>query len=77
MFNFIYFLTNTKYLFAESLLANAPIMVWVGFMGGAAYVNVMHNILELPTLKQEEREVALVLTLMMNDAGVLMSSVFT
>ena len=68
---------NTKYLFAESLLVNAPVMVWVGFMGGAAYVNVMHNILELPTLKQEEREVALVLTLMMNDAGVLMSSVFT
>ena len=44
-------------MFAESLLINGPIMIWVGFMGGAAYVNVMHNILDLPSLKKEEREV--------------------
>ena len=52
-------------------------MIWVGFMGGAAYVNVMHNILDLPSLKREEREVALVMSLMMNDTGVLLSAVFT
>ena len=52
-------------------------MIWVGFMGGAAYVNVMHNLLELLTLKKSEREVALVMSLMFNDLGVLSSAIFT
>lgn len=60
-----------------SLYVNCPIMIWVGFMGGAAYVNVMHNLLDLPSLKKTEREVALVLSLMFNDTGVLLSAVFT
>ena len=64
-------------MFAETLLINCPIMIWVGFMGGAAYVNVMHNILDLPSLKKEEREVALVVSLMLNDLGVLASAIFT
>ena len=64
-------------MFVETLFINGPIMIWVGFMGGAAYVNVMHNILDLPSLKKEEREVALVMSLMMNDTGVLSSAIFT
>ena len=64
-------------MFAETLFINGPIMVWVGFMGGAAYVNVMHNLLDLPSLKKEEREVALVCSLILNDIGVLSSSIFT
>ena len=52
-------------------------MIWVGFMGGAAYVNVMHNLLDLPSLKKEEREVALVCSLILNDLGVLSSAIFT
>jgi len=64
-------------MFAESIFINGPIMVWVGFMGGAAYVNVMHNILDLPSLKKEEREVALVCSLVLNDLGVLASAIFT
>ena len=64
-------------MFIETLLINGPIMIWVGFMGGAAYVNVMHNLLDIPTLKKEEREVAIVMSLVMNDTGVLLSSIFT
>jgi hypothetical protein len=64
-------------LFAETLFINGPIMIWVGFMGGAAYVNVMHNLLDLPSLKKEEREVALVCSLILNDLGVLSSAIFT
>ena len=52
-------------------------MIWVGLMGGAAYVNVMHNLLELPSLKKSEREVALVMSLLMNDLGILSSAIFT
>ena len=64
-------------MFAETLFINGPIMIWVGFMGGAAYVNVMHNLLDLPSLKKEEREVALVCSLILNDLGVLSSAIFT
>ena len=52
-------------------------MIWVGFMGGAAYVNVMHCLLDLPSLKKEEKEVALVCSLVLNDLGVLASAIFT
>ena len=46
-------------------------------MGGAAYVNVMHNLLKLETLKKTEKEAAIVLSLVFNDTGVLMASIFT
>lgn len=75
--NFTFYFANTKWLFAETLWINIPLMIWVGFMGGAAYVNVMYSILELETLKREEKEVAIVLTLFSNDLGVCLSSVFT
>ena len=77
LINWLYFFANTQWFFMPSLYVNCPIMIWVGFMGGAAYVNVMHNLLELPSLKKTEREVALVLSLMFNDTGVLLSAVFT
>ena len=46
-------------------------------MGGASYVNVMHNLLELKTLKKSEKEGALVLSLVFNDFGILSSAIFT
>ena len=60
-----------------SLYVNCPIMVWVGFMGGAAYVNVIHNLHEIKTLKNNEREVAITLSLMFNDVGCLSSAIFS
>jgi hypothetical protein len=46
-------------------------------MGGGSYVNVMHNILGLDTLKKKEKEIALVLSLMFNYTGVLLAAIFT
>jgi hypothetical protein len=34
----------------DSLFVLCPLLIWVGFMGGASYVNVMHNLLDLKTL---------------------------
>lgn len=68
---------NTEYLVLDNLWALAPIFIWVGLMGGASYVNVMHNILELETLKKTEKEAAIVLTLVFNDTGILCASIFT
>ena len=46
-------------------------------MGGASYVNVMHSILEHKTLLKQEKESALALSLVFNDTGILLASIFT
>lgn len=68
---------NTQWLFVESLYVLCPLFVWIGLMGGASYVNVMHNLLELETLKKSEREGALTLSLIFNDIGILSSAIFS
>ena len=73
----MFFFLNTYYMWVESLYILCPIMIWVGLMGGAAYVNVMHSLLKLDTLRQSEKEGALVLSLIFNDSGVLLASIFT
>ena len=44
-------------------------------MGGGSYVNVLHGILELKTLKKTEKESAISLSLMFNDTGILLASI--
>ena len=46
-------------------------MIFIGLMGGASYVNVKYLILESPNLKRTEKEVALVLTSIGDDLGIL------
>lgn len=50
------------------------IMVWVGLMGGGSYVNVMYQILESPKLQRNEKELALTITTVCNDIGILTAS---
>ena len=50
--NFVFLFLNTKYMFVESVYVLCPLLIWVGLMGGAAYVNVMHQILEKQSLKK-------------------------
>ena len=50
------------------------LMVWVGMMAGCSYVNVMYNILESPELAKNEKELALTLTTVCNDIGILLAS---
>ena len=52
-----------------------PVVVWVGLMGGASYVNVLHGILDLETLDKTEKEMALSLSLLFNDTGILLASI--
>ena len=46
-------------------------------MGGGSYVNVMHNLLESETLKPNEKEASIALSLVFNDIGILSSAIFT
>lgn len=75
--NFIFLFINTKYMFVQTLWVLCPVFIWVGLMGGASYVNVMHGILELDSLEKTEREAALVLSLTFNDSGVLSAAIFS
>ncbi len=52
-------------------------MVFVGLMGGASYVNVMYCILESPSLHRTEKELAMTLTTVCNDIGILSASLFS
>lgn len=52
-------------------------MAWVGIMGGSTYVNVMYNILESPELPKNEKELALTLTGVCNDIGILLASLLS
>jgi len=44
-------------------------------MAGCSYVNVMYNILESPELAKNEKELALTLTTVCNDIGILTASI--
>lgn len=59
----------------KSLYIMAPLTVVVGLMGGGSYVNVLHGILELETLDKSEKEMAISLSLLFNDTGILLASV--
>jgi hypothetical protein len=64
-------------MFCTTLWVLCPLLVWTGLMGGAAYVNVMHNLLESEDLKEKEKEAAITMSLICNDSGVFISTIFT
>jgi len=51
-----------------------PMLIWVGLMGGASYVNVLHAMLDLNTLDKTEKESAMSLSLFFNDFGILLAT---
>lgn len=64
-------------MLTESLYVLCPLYIWVGLMGGGSYVNVLHRLRELDTLSLEERESAMSLALMFNDAGILVATILS
>ena len=70
-------LLQGKFLFIENLYFNLIMTIFVGLMGGCSYVNVFHNIRELPTLTTNERESAMSLSLLFTDLGILFASILS
>ena len=68
---------NSYYMWIETLWVISPLIVWVGLMGGASYVNVIHGILQLETLKKSEKEMAVSLSLLFNDTGILLATILS
>jgi hypothetical protein len=54
-----------------------PLYVFVGLMGGGAYVNVNYGIRRLETVSKDEKEMAFSLSLLFNDTGIFLASVFS
>lgn len=52
-------------------------MIWVGLMGGGSYVNVMYKMLENPQLDRNEKELAMTLTTVFDDIGILSASLIS
>ena len=75
--NFGFMFVNAKYMYVQNLYILCPVIVWVGLMGGGSYVNVLHGILDLKTLDKSEKEMALSLSLLFNDSGIFLASVFS
>ena len=68
---------NASTLFIDNIYIVSPFIVWVGLMGGGSYVNVLHGIRELKTLKPNEQESAMSLSLLFNDTGILLAATFS
>ncbi len=75
--NFLFFLLNTIFLFLDDFYVMFVLMAWVGLMGGSSYVNVMYNILESEKLAKNEKELALTMTGVSNDIGILLASLLS
>ena len=75
--NWVLIFLNTQFLVCSSLAVLGPMFVWTGLMGGSCYVNVMHNLLKDESLEESEKQGSIIMSLVSNDLGVLMSALFT
>ena len=72
---FTFYMVNAGICFCESIHILFALMVFVGLMGGAQFVNVIYLIKSSDKLHKTDKELALNMTSMFNDAGILLSSI--
>lgn len=74
--NSAFLFLNTYYLWITTIYFMIPFFIWVGLMGGATYVNVMFKLLSMEELSNEDKQSALVISLMFQETGKILSSCF-
>ena len=72
---FTFFMLNSATLFCKNIYILFSLMVFVGLMGGAQYVNVFYQIKGSDKLHKTDKELAINMTSMSNDLGVLVASI--
>ena len=72
---FTFYMLNAATLFCKNIYVLFSLMVFVGLMGGAQFVNVIYLIKCSEKLHKTDKELALNMTSMFNDAGILLSSI--
>lgn len=73
--NFIFFFTVAFYKWLPTSL-QLPVMIWVGLMGGASYVNCYYLLLENDSLPKRLKELATNTASFFVDTGILAASLF-
>lgn len=77
LLNCIFWMLNTMFLFVENFYVLFAIMTWVGMMAGGGYVNVIYFILENDALPKDMKELAMTVTTICNDSGILTASLIS
>ena len=72
---FTFYMLNATVFFCENIYVLFGMMVFVGLMGGAQFVNVIYQIKQSDKLHKNDKELALNMTSMCNDAGILLASI--
>lgn len=75
-FNFILWLLQAKFKFIN-VWVQFVLMVYVGLLGGASYVNVFYRLLHDDDIPEEDRELCINLAAIVTTAGITLSSLFT
>lgn len=75
MILFTFYMLNATVFFCENIYVLFGMMTFVGLMGGAQFVNVIYQIKQSDKLHKNDKELALNMTSMCNDAGVLLASI--
>mmetsp|Transcript_18815 Transcript_18815/g.21016 ORF Transcript_18815/g.21016 Transcript_18815/m.21016 type:complete len:263 (+) Transcript_18815:585-1373(+) len=77
LINFIFFFLNAHFFFLKNYYVMFVWMIFVGLMGGAAYVNVMYLIINSDKVKKTEKELAVITTCIFNDFGILSATILS
>ena len=72
---FTFYMLNATVFFCENIYVLFAMMTLVGLMGGAQFVNVIYLIKQSDQLHKNDKELALNMTSMCNDAGILIASI--
>ncbi len=74
--NFVLWLLQAYYKFLP-IGGQLPLMVFVGLLGGASYVNVFYNLLHDDIYPEADRELIINMAALSINAGIILASVFT
>ena len=74
---FVLWMFNAFFLYIENIYVLFFLMIFVGLMGGASYVNVIYKIQKSEDLDRTEKELALTLLTVFDDIGIFCASLFS
>lgn len=75
--NWLFFFVDAYMEFLDNIFVVGVLSVWVGLMGGGAYVNIFHSLLKSDKLRTNEKEIATSLALIFNSLGIVTAALFS
>jgi hypothetical protein len=75
--NWLLWLFEAIFLYCQTYWVFFVHLIFVGLMGGGSYVNILYQLMKKPELKQNEKELAVVLCTFCNDIGILIAAILS